>query len=887
MKRFVPAVIAVLFFFLPTLAAAQSPAPALDHPILRATLANGMHVIMLPNRLAPVVTSAIFYNVGFDDDTLPGIAHATEHMLFRGTTNVSAGQFADIATRAGAQYNALTSNEYTLYYFKVPAAYTGVALHLEADRMRNAQISDAAWKTERGAIQQEIRAQLSIPGYAIGMKLRETFFKGMPFATASGGTIASFEKMTATDIRAFYRKWYQPSNATIVIAGDIDAAKTLADVHAQFDAISKSASPTHASFVVPVLASASITDSMDFPMGFAALAYRLPGQKDADYAAAQVLTEALRNGRGALTDLSAEGKILAAIDIAAAFPEVGASFFVAIPSPGAPPSAALTLIGGVLESYRTNGIPADLVEAAKTSILSQQAYRQASISGLAFEWVESALIGASPDDVFAAVQKVTKADVDRVLRTYFSQGHQISVVILPKPTTQIAKVDPSAGIENVTYRPSVHERLPRWAQAALSAPLKVPADDKSTFEIKLPNGIHLVVRRESTSPTIVLDGYIRTDSQLYEPTGKDGVSLILDGLMGWGTKTYDRKAYQAQLDLIAADELLGTGFGLKVQSKDFERGMELLADGMLHPSFAAADFAVVKSKMLQSVTATNKLPQTKADLAQRLALYAPGDPRRRDVTAQTIAAIGLADVLKYYRFAYRPDETSIAIVGDVSPEQAQRVVEKYFGTWGAIGAAPSFRYPHIKAASTKSQTVTVKSATSQQSEVTLKQIFTMTRGDADYVPMLLANTILSGEGTGSMLFENLRTKFGYVYNVDSEFSVRRSEAEFTISYSSAPKDVNKANAAAVAIIRNLQTKPLPSVELQRAKALLLAQRVLPLDSYDGVASDILSGAADGYFNRSESSFWAALLHTTPGQLQHAMQRINTHRFLRVILAPGK
>ncbi|HWT05491.1 MAG TPA: pitrilysin family protein, partial [Xanthomonadales bacterium] len=358
-------------------------------------------------------------------------------------------------------------------------------------------------------------------------------------------------------------------------------------------------------------------------------------------------------------------------------------------------------------------------------------------------------------------------------------------------------------------------------------------------------------------------------------------------LLPWGTATYDRKGFQTQLDAIAATAKLGTSFTLKVQSKDFERGMELLADGMLHPAFTPAAFAVVQGNEKQTVAFANKLPKTKADLAQRLALYPPGDPRRRDITDRTIAAVTLDDTKRYYGFAYRPDETALAIVGDVTPERAASAVEKYFGPWRATGAPPTFRYPKLARKATKSETVTVKVATNVQSEVTLKQVFAMRRSDADYVPLLLANTILSGEGTGSLLFEELRTRRGYVYSTDSDFTVDRNEAEFSVSFASDPKNVGRANAAVVAIIKRLQSHALPAVELQRAKALLLAERVLPLDSYNGVADDMLRGARDGYVNASEGWFWTALLQTTPAQLQHALRRIDADHFLRVIVEPDR
>jgi len=855
--------------------------------VVRATLSNGMRVILLPNKLAPVATTIVSYGVGSDDDSMPGIAHATEHMMFRGTSGVSAGQFADIAARMGAQYNAFTLNENTVYYFKLPSAYVNVALQLEADRMTHALIRAKDWATERGAIEQEISGQQSQPGYRIGVKLRESFFKGTPFANTTGGTIPSFEKMQSQDILAFYHSWYHPANATLIIAGDINAQETLVRVHSLFDPIAAGTLPERKPITVPPLAASTIQDSMDFPVGFGALAYRLPGSNDADYAASQVMSEVFKSGRGALADLTANGQVLAVVSFASAFPELGATFLVVIPAQGATPQSAQSLVTSVLDQYRKDGMPPDLIDAAKTRLLSERAYGQSSISGLSLAWAQAIVQRRSgPDQIYSELEKVSYDDVNRVLRSYVTADHQVAVIILPKPSSTMPRLDPNAGVENVAYTPTVHEPLPTWASIALKAPLSPPQEDTTTVNQSLPNGVRLTIRHESTSPTVVLSAVIRSSPDLYEPKGKDGVNLLVDGLLPWGTTTYDRKAYQAQLDSIAAAVTLGTTFSLRVQSKDFEHGVQLLADAMLHPAFPQSGFAVVKADVLQSVAVANRLPKEQADLAERRALYPAGDPRRRDITEKTISAITLDDVKSWYRFAYRPDETTVAIVGDITPVQAHDIMLKYFGAWKSNGRQPTFHYPALPDKPTKALSVTVKAPTNTQSQVTLKQVIRLRRSDDDYVPMLLANTMLSGEGTGSLLFQNLRTHYGYVYSVDSAIDVSQDRAEFTISFASEPVNVSRAEAAAVAIIKRLQTHPLAGVELQRAKALLLAQRVLPLDSYEGVASDMLGGAKDGYYNEGKDKwFWDALVQTTPAQIEHAMRRINADRFVRVVVAP--
>lgn len=865
-------------------APAPSAAPSASSAV-QTRLANGMRVVLLPDRLAPVATTVMTYDVGSADDTAPGIAHAAEHMLFRGTPSLSGQQLANLTARMGAEYNAMTLEESTLYWYKLPSAYVGLAVKIEADRMTHASVTDADWSTERGAIEQEVRSHQSVPTYAIGQKLREAFFRDTPFAHAGVGTLPAFDAMNAADIRAFYQRWYKPSNATFIVAGDIDPAAVLAEIHAAFDGLPADPKPDRPRIALPPLASSAITANVDFPIGMAALTYRMPGSGDPDYAASQVLAQVLSSSRNAFAQLSQQGHVLAVLSLSNAFRETGACYILAIPAKGDTAQHALALVSSALDAYRKDGVPADLVDAAKAKLLAAHASGAASVSGLAVSWADAAQAGAaSPDDVFLAIEHVDVDAVNAVLRRYLTPEHQITMTLMPAPTAAAAKKSASTPSEHVGLSAEVDESLPAWAQVALKAPLRAPADMRAnTVNGRLPNGMRYTIRRQTIAPTVVVKGVIRTSPQLYVPKGKDGLADIADRLVGWGTQRYDLTELERQFDAIAATHTLSHDFLLVVAPKDFERGIDLLADGMMHPAFPSGAFTVAKTAEAQGVDAQKQLPKAQAAHAQRLALYPPGDPRRREPTAATVASITLDDVKRYYQSAYRPDETTIAVVGDVSPERVAAALRTSFGSWTASGPRPTFAYPKLPATRTGSA-VTVTSKATEESEVVLKQTFTMSRSDRDYVPLQLANTILSGEGVGSMLMQELRTRHGFVYSVDSDVSVDQSGGTFSVSFASDPRNVEKANKAVIGVLRRLQTQPLPLVELQKAKALLLAARILPLDSYSGLADDLLAGVKDGYTG-GEDWFWSALLKTTPQDLQHAMRRIDTSRFVRVTVEP--
>ncbi len=267
-------------------AAASSAADA--STAVRETLANGMRVVLLPNKLAPVATTLMSYGVGDADDTLPGIAHATEHMLFRGTASLSGGQLADIAARMGADYNALTADESTLYYYKLPVGLRrpGAAHRSRphdqrrdprdrlGDRARRDRTGDprAGEPADLHRSRTTLNANRSLPARRI--------------ATASAGTVPSFEKMTADDIRAFYHHLVQARERDPHRRGRHRPGKR------------PGPASTRTSTRLPAARSPSANRSsrrrwrarrwrapIDFPVGFGVLAYRLPGSNAADYGA--------------------------------------------------------------------------------------------------------------------------------------------------------------------------------------------------------------------------------------------------------------------------------------------------------------------------------------------------------------------------------------------------------------------------------------------------------------------------------------------------------------------------------------------------------------------------------------------------------------------------
>ena len=218
----------------------QSP----PHPTLssRATLDNGMRVVIVRNSLAPVVTVEMNFLVGGNETPpgFPGMAHAQEHMAFRGCTGMSADQTAAIYAELGGQNNADTQQNITQYFATVPAADLDVALKAQAACLQGVDDSPAQWAQERGAIEQEVARDLSNPTYKFIDRLNQDMFAGTPYAHDPLGTKASFDATTGEMLQSFYRTWYAPGNAILIIVGDVDPARPLTKVRRLFGGIPES-----------------------------------------------------------------------------------------------------------------------------------------------------------------------------------------------------------------------------------------------------------------------------------------------------------------------------------------------------------------------------------------------------------------------------------------------------------------------------------------------------------------------------------------------------------------------------------------------------------------------------------------------------------------------
>ncbi|MEJ2381983.1 MAG: pitrilysin family protein [Gammaproteobacteria bacterium] len=218
-------------------------------------------------------------------------------------------------------------------------------------------------------------------------------------------------------------------------------------------------------------------------------------------------------------------------------------------------------------------------------------------------------------------------------------------------------------------------------------------------------------------------------------------------------------------------------------------------------------------------------------------LFPHHDPTLRHATAPSVAALTRADVRRYYRDVFRPDLTTIVVVGKVTPQHARAVIERYFGHWKARGPKPETLLPPVPP--NRPATTVVPNPSRVQDKVMLAETLGLNRLNPDYYALQLGNHVLGGGFYATRLYRDLRENGGLVYYVGSDFEVGRTRAVYFVNYACNPPNVSKARAIIERDLRQMQTTPVSARELRQAKALVLREIPLSESSVDAIASGYL------------------------------------------------
>jgi zinc protease len=861
--------------------------------VLKATLRNGLSVVIVRNTLAPVVSTDLSYLVGSRDDPadMPGMAHAQEHMMFRGTKNLATSELGTIATALGGDFNAQTSDMTTQYQFTVPAADLDAVLRIESDRMRDVLDAQSQWQNERGAIEQEVARDEAAPGSDFFSDAQAIAYKGTVYEHPGVGTKAAFDALTGPRLKAFWQKWYAPNNAVLVIAGNVDPEKTLASVRSHFEAIPEKTVPAHEAAHFQTLKRTVLRRATTLAYPLAAVGFRLPGLDDPDFLASFVLQGVLGADRGALHELGDQGLALEGEWTTMPYvKEAQLGFAIAALSPGSDPDAMVKKLEGIMTNYRDHGVPAELFESTKRRLIADQELSRNSISALASDWADTIAVDREPSIAYEQelIGRVTLADVNRVAKRYLDVNHAVIGALTPSANASQSAPPAPAGQtrENPLGKQATVTHLPDWG-AALVHDVAVPPSTLTPQMTKLANGITLIVQPETISDTVFLYGTVKTAPSLQEPTGKEGVSRILEGIYPYGTATLDRQSFQRALDGIDTTLGGGSSFGLQTTTRNFDRAVAMLAQNELTPRLDEPTFDVVRRRAID--TLQTELNSSHSVALQRAAvkLLPFNDPELREPTIAGMQGISLDETKAYYAKTMRPDLATIVVVGNVSAQQVRASIDRAFGGWHATGPTPVVDLPAVPL--NPPGDVKVQLPNIRQDYVTLEQLVPLPRSAPQFYPLLLGNTVLGGGSLGpeqSRLFRDIRQNAGLVYSIDSQYVSSGARSRFSVEFACAQNNEAHIESLVNDEITQLRKEPIGDFELALMKASMVRRVVLGDASASQIGEGLLTDAVGGLPLDQSHVDAQHLLATDAHAIQDAFAaNIRPENFVRTIEGP--
>ncbi|GAB4213482.1 MAG: pitrilysin family protein [Rhodoferax sp.] len=415
-------------------------------------LANGMTLIVKPDRRAPTAVHMLWVRVGSMDevDGSSGVAHVLEHMLFKGTPTVGPGEFSRQVAALGGRENAFTSLDYTGYYQQIPAARLEDVMRLESDRFANNQWSDDEFRRELEVVKEERRMRTEDnPRALLREALNATALMASPYRRPIVGWMSDLESLTPDDARAFYQRWYVPANAAVVVAGDVDVQQVRALAERYYGQLPTRAVPARKPRTEPAQAGLRrVYLKAPAEQAVVTLAFKVPSwtgqaQSDADQdaLALTVLAAVLDGYSGARLDRSLVRSSVRVADQAGADNGLlgrGPQFFTlsAIPAPGKSVAEVEQALRAQVQRIAQDGVAEAELRRVKTQWVAAEVYQRDSLFNQARElgsyWAQGLPLDAS-ERLIAQLRAVTPAQVQAVAQRYFGDDGLTVAVLQPQP----------------------------------------------------------------------------------------------------------------------------------------------------------------------------------------------------------------------------------------------------------------------------------------------------------------------------------------------------------------------------------------------------------------------------------------------------------------------
>ncbi|MCS7274102.1 MAG: insulinase family protein [Candidatus Bipolaricaulota bacterium] len=419
----------------------QTPTPKVGN-ISKFTLDNGLVLLVYQDNTAPVVSVNLLYRVGSRDEPTGkrGMAHLMEHMMFKGSKNIKPEEHSRLIDQAGGRDNAFTSDDVTGYWAMLPKEKLELALRLEAERMENLVLTQENLDSEREVVKEEWRVRLENQPVSKALdKFRDIAFAGTPYAKGPEGYMEDLDSITLEDLQNFYKTYYAPNNAVLVVAGDVEANRVLELVKKYFGAIPKGPTPPAVTVTLPPqteMREESLQLAVQLPVIVGG--YALPGIGHADQPALEVAGLVLSGGQSArlYKSLVREQQIsVGAGGFPLVFKDLGTMLIYAFFTPDKDPAQVKDALLKEIEKLANEPIDEKELQKAKNQLTAQYIFGLDSISTVANGLARAEVLQGDYREFEKSKTRydnITIADVQRVAQTYFKRENLTIVTLKPE-----------------------------------------------------------------------------------------------------------------------------------------------------------------------------------------------------------------------------------------------------------------------------------------------------------------------------------------------------------------------------------------------------------------------------------------------------------------------
>lgn len=822
--------------------------------VLKKVLSNGMTVLVRPVHTLPKVSLQLWYRVGSKDEKSgeKGIAHLIEHMIFKGTKQLSESDINIITHMLSGSTNAFTYYDYTGYLFNIPKQHWHEVLPIFADCMQNVSFKDDHLNSEMKAVIQELKMNRDNYLRSLIMQMLASIFPDHPYHYPVIGFKQDLFDVHADRLRAFYKKHYWPNNATLVIVGDVDPEDAFEQAKKYFEKIPANKDYKKEEFYHDTdLVSHHVTLYRDVQQPTQVVAYAIPGANTKNEHLLNVVDLILAEGKGSrlYRKLVDEKQLVTSLSGFTVLLFEHGVFFIAYEPKRIEDIALINkLIQEEIDSIIKDGLTD--VEYERALKQARMAYYNLleSIETQALEIGKNYL--ATGDENFAfhfldKPKKEVELQIKQLLQTYFKPAFMQSGTILPlseadkKEWVKLQKESDEYDVKFLAARPrNTPIEPPQYAK-------KIKPKEATYFNFpkassfSLNNGLKVLYYDNPSTPKIDLILSLKA-RDYFDSTELPGLYNFLANVMQEGTKNYTAAELAQELESRGMSLAITPGLiSMSMLSSDLPKGLELLEEIINHPRFDENEIEKVRTQLLAEIKNFWDTPGIFSKQLIAETVY-KGHPYSKNIlgTKESIEKITKKDLVALHKALFSPDGARLAVVGDINSYDLKSEIEKALGTWTGPKVA-DIAFPELDSV----KPCQVIHPINRDQIVLCFAGLSVSRLNPDYDKLLLFDQIFGGGALGSLhskLFQ-LREQSGLFYTINGSLVTSADEQPGMVLVKTIVSldRLEEAEKAIKEVIQNAVDEITPE-ELQEAKHAIINSIVNNFATDRGMAAIFLS-----------------------------------------------